>query len=83
VCSVYINHYIELHPQDQRGEKIYLPEVKFKRINGRVVQRFIRHVGREADGKTVLFSSISDITIDKVKLHGPLVMCIFEGEFRY
>ena len=58
----------------KRGEKIYLAEVESKRINGRVVQRFIRHVGRQADGKTVLSSSISDLTIDKVKLHGPLMV---------
>ena len=58
----------------KRGEKIYLAEVESKRINGRVVQRFIRHVGREADGKTVLSSSISDLTVDKVKLHGPVMV---------
>jgi hypothetical protein len=33
----------------KRGEKIYLAEVESKRINGRVVQRFIRHGGREAE----------------------------------
>ena len=33
------------------GNKIYLSEVENKRINGKVVQKHIRYVGKEADGK--------------------------------
>lgn len=58
----------------KKNGRVYLAEVESKRIDGKVVQRFIRHVGREADGKTLLSSSVSDITIDKVKLHGPLLV---------
>jgi transposase len=56
------------------GSRIYLAEVESKRVDGKVIQRHIRYVGREADGKTILSSSISDVTIDKVKLHGPLLV---------
>lgn len=58
----------------KRNGKIYLAEVENKWANGTCVQRHIRYVGREADGKTILSSSISDVTIDKVKLHGPLLV---------
>ena len=51
-----------------------LAEVENKRVNGRVVQRHIRYVGKEADNKTILSASISDISIDKVKLYGPLLV---------
>ena len=35
------------------GNKIYLSEVENKRINGKVVQKHIRYVGKEADGNTI------------------------------
>ena len=57
-----------------RNGKVYLEEVESKRINGKVVQRHIRYVGKEADGKTILSSSISDASIDQVKLFGPLLV---------
>jgi transposase len=58
----------------KRNGKIYLAEVESKRINGKVVQRHIRYLGKEADGKTVLSSSISNISIEEIKLHGPLIV---------
>ena len=56
------------------GNKIYLSEVENKRINGKVVQKHIRYVGKEADGKTILSSSISNLQIDQVKIYGPLLI---------
>src|SRR5207302_1538311 len=38
----------------KRKGRVYLAEVENRRINGKVVQRHIRYVGREADGKTIL-----------------------------
>jgi transposase len=52
---------------------VYLAEVESKRINGKVVQKHLRYIGKEADGKTILSSSISDVAVDKVKLYGPLI----------
>jgi len=51
-----------------------LEEVENVWIKGKVVQRFIRHLGREADGKTILSCSISEAEIDSVKLSGPLMV---------
>jgi transposase len=58
----------------KKGNKVYLAEVENVRIDGKVVQRHIRYVGKEADGKTILSSSISDAEIESVKLHGPLLV---------
>jgi transposase len=58
----------------KKGDKIYLAEVENQRIAGRVVQRFIRYVGKEADGRTVLSTSISDVEVQEVKLYGPVLV---------
>lgn len=57
----------------KRNGQIYLEEVENVREDGRVVQKFIRHLGREADGKTILSCSISEAEIESVKLAGPLM----------
>jgi transposase len=58
----------------KKGDKIYLAEVESRRVGGKVVQRFIRYVGKEANGRTVLSTSISDVEVEEVKLHGPLLV---------
>ena len=58
----------------KKGGKTYLAEVVNVREGGRVVQRFLRYVGREADGKTVLSCSISEAQVESVKLFGPLMV---------
>lgn len=58
----------------RRGDKIYLEEVESRRVKGKVVQRYIRYVGKEANGKTILSTSMSDVQIDQVKLYGPLLV---------
>jgi len=58
----------------RRNGKIYLAEVKNERIDGKVVQKHIRYIGKEIDGKEVLSSSLSNLKIDSVKLYGPLLI---------
>ena len=58
----------------KRGKRIYLAEVDSRRIKGKVVQRFLRYVGKRADGHTVLSTSISEAQVDEVKLYGPLLV---------
>ncbi len=60
--------------KSKKNGRIYLSEVETKRINGKIITRHIRYLGKEADGKTILSSSISNVTIDKVKLYGPLLV---------
>ncbi len=58
----------------KRNGRIYLEEVKSVRVGSKVVQKHIRYVGREADKKTILSSSISNVSIEKIKLYGPLLV---------
>jgi transposase len=58
----------------KKDGKVYLAEVESQRVKGKVVQRFIRYVGKQADGRTILSASMSDVQIDEVKLYGPLLV---------
>ena len=58
----------------KRNGRIYLEEVKSIRVNGKVVQKHIRYIGKEADNKTILSSSISNASIEQVKVYGPLLV---------
>ena len=58
----------------RKGSRIYLAEVENKRVNGKVIQYHIQYIGKEADNKTILSTSISDVSIDQVKLYGPLLV---------
>jgi hypothetical protein len=70
----------------KKGDKTYLAEVENRRVEGKVVQRFIRYVGKQADGRTVLSTSLSDVEVAKVwtikvstawrdGLHEPILIC--------
>ena len=61
----------------KRKSGTYLAEVENVRVEGKVVQKHIRYVGKEIDGKTILSSSLSDVAVDEVKLYGPLVVLDF------
>lgn len=58
----------------KKGKRVYLAEVENVRIDGKVTQRHIRYIGKEADGKTILSSSISNLEIKDVKIFGPLLV---------
>ena len=58
----------------KRGGRVYLAEVQNQWINGKCVQRHIRYVGRQADSKTLLAASISEVEVEQVKLYGPLLV---------
>ena len=58
----------------KKGGKIYLAEVENRWIDGKCVQKHIRYIGKEADGKTTLPTSISNTEIESVRLYGPLLV---------
>ena len=58
----------------KRQGRVYLAEVENKWIKGKCVQRHIRYVGRQADGKTLLAASLSEVEVEQVKLYGPLLV---------
>lgn len=58
----------------KKNGRTYLAEVRCVRVNGKPTQQFIRYIGKEVDGKRILSSSISNLEIESVKVHGPLVI---------
>lgn len=58
----------------KKGNYTYLAEVENKRINGKVVQKHIRYVGHELDGKVIKSGSIENTEIVKVTTWAPLIV---------
>lgn len=58
----------------KRNGKVYLAEVESVRVDGKVVHKYLRYLGKESDGKTILTTSISNAEIESVKLSGPLMV---------
>lgn len=58
----------------KRGGKVYYAEVQNQWIDGRCVQKHIRYIGKDVEGKVVLASSISNVEVNEVKLLGPLLV---------
>lgn len=71
---VYNTHTMSFVRRIKKGDAVYLAEVENRRVDGKVVQRHLRYIGREVDGRTVLSTSMSDVEIDEVKLYGPLLV---------
>lgn len=58
----------------KKNGQVYLAEVESVRVDGKVTQKFIRYLGREADGKTILSCSVSEAEVESIKLSGPLMV---------
>ena len=58
----------------RKNGRIYLAEVENRWVDGKCVQKHIRYIGKEVDGKTILSSSLSDVAVDEVRLYGPLMV---------
>lgn len=58
----------------KKGKAIYLAEVKSVRVGEKVRHEFIRYVGKELDGKTVLSGSLERAVVDRVVVYGPLLV---------
>ena len=71
--SEHYDYNDEFHPTHRGEGCTYLAEVEGVRV-GKVVQRFIRYVGRRQNGKTVLSCSMSEASVEEVKLTGPLLV---------
>lgn len=61
----------------RRGDKTYLAEVESKRVNGKVVQKYLRYIGKEVDGEKVISLNSKDLQIDRVRISGPLLVLDF------
>jgi transposase len=57
----------------KKNGKIYLSEVENIWVDGKCVQKHIKYLGKEVDGKQIISLSLNDIAIKEVKVYGPLV----------
>ena len=57
---VYIMYTMSFIRRIKRQGRVYLAEVENKRV-----QRHIRYLGREADGKTLLAASLSEVEVEQ------------------
>ncbi|MEK7870295.1 MAG: IS1634 family transposase [Nitrospirota bacterium] len=58
----------------KKGKYAYLAEVENKWINGKVVQKHIRYVGRELNGEPILSGSLANAQVTKVTCWAPLLV---------
>ncbi len=71
---MYIIYTMSFIRKIKRGNQIYLAEVENTRIEGKVVQRHIRYVGKEVDNKPILTGSVATSMVDRVTIYGPLLI---------
>jgi transposase len=58
----------------KRKGRVYLAEVENKRVDGKMKQIFIRHIGVEPDSDRSAFPSCNkDLSLDGVKVHGSIL----------
>lgn len=58
----------------KKGKYIYLAEVENKWVKGKVVQKYIRYVGRELNGNPILSGSLANAQVMKVTTWAPLLV---------
>lgn len=58
----------------KRGDRVYLAEVENMWVNGKVVQKHIRYVGKEVASRRILSGSVEDSDITQVKLWAPFIV---------
>lgn len=58
----------------KRGKCTYLAEVENKWVDGKVIQKHIRYVGKESNGERILSGSIKNTEVTKVAVWAPLTV---------
>ena len=71
VCIIYTMSFIR---KIKRGTSVYLAEVQNTWVDGKVVQKHIRYVGKEVDNKPFLTGSVERASVDRVAIYGPLLV---------
>ena len=71
---VYIIYTMSFIRKIKRGNSVYLAEVQNSWVDGKVVQKHIRYVGKEVDNKPFLTGSVERASIDQVAIYGPLLI---------
>ena len=71
VYTIYTMSFIR---KIKRGDAVYLAEVENVRVDGKVVQRHLRYVGKEVDDRPFLTGPVERAKVDKVTVFGPLLV---------
>jgi len=71
VYTIYTMSFIR---KIKRGGAVYLAEVQNTRVDGKVVQKHLRYVGKEVDEKPFLTGPVERASVDKVTVFGPLLV---------
>jgi transposase len=71
VYTVYTMSFIR---KIKRGGAVYLAEVQNIRVDGKVVQKHLRYVGKEVDDRPFLTGPVERAEVDKVTVFGPLLV---------
>jgi hypothetical protein len=71
VYNIYTMSFIR---KIKRGNAVYLAEVENVRVDGRVIQKHLRYVGKEIDDKLFLTGPVERAEVDKVSVYGPLLI---------
>ena len=71
VYTIYTMSFIR---KIKRGNAVYLAEVKNIRVDGKVVQKHLRYVGKEVDNRPFLTGPVERSKVDKVTVFGPLLV---------
>ena len=71
-------HFVSYIKKRRKNGKVYLSEVESKRIDGKVVTKHIRYIGKEVDGEEIISTSISDIEVKQVKVYAHLCPFIYK-----
>lgn len=58
----------------KNGKYTYLAEVENRWVDGKVVQKHIRYVGKELNGERILSGSIANTDVTGVKIWAPLIV---------
>ena len=71
VYTIYTMSFIR---KIKRGNAVYLAEVENIRVDGKVIQRHLRYVGKEVDDRPFLTGPVERAKVDKVTVFGPLLV---------
>jgi transposase len=74
IIVVYIIYTMSFIRKIKKGNSVYLAEVENQRIEGKVVQKHLRYVGKEVDDKPLLTGSVERASVDRVTIFGPLLI---------
>jgi len=57
----------------KKGKNVYLARVENKRVKGKVVQRVLKYIGKEIDGKVMRRVNSTDVRVEAIKQYADVL----------